>query len=75
MVKEAARYAEGKNDVRYINGILKKWYAKGWRTPKDVQAANALTGANIQPSASALPAGPDRMSRRKKPLEFLVEEE
>ena len=75
MVQEAALYAEGKNDVRYINGILKKWYAKGWRTPKDVQAANALTGANIQPSIPVRSVDTDGIMRRKKPLEFLVEEE
>lgn len=74
MVQEAALYAEGKKNVRYINGIFKSWFSKGWRSVKDVQAARALEGVNIQPVAPAVPAGEDRMARRKKPLEFLVEE-
>ncbi len=75
MVQEACLYAEGKKSVRYINGIFKKWYSKGWRTVKDVQASQAISGVNVQPSASPVPAGEDRMSRRKKPLQFLVEED
>ncbi len=74
MVQEACLYAEGKKNIRYINGIFKSWFSKGWRSVKDVQAAQALEGVNIQPAAPALPAGQDRMARRKKPLEFLVEE-
>ncbi len=79
MVQEAVLYAEGKNTVRYINGIFKSWYSKGWRNLRDVRAAAAVSGANVQPSAPAPAAagqpGPDRMTRRKKPLQFLVEEE
>ena len=79
MVQEAILYAEGKNTVRYINGIFKSWYAKGWRSLRDVRAAAAISGSNVQPAAPApspgSQTGPDRMTRRKKPLQFLVEEE
>lgn len=77
VIQEAILYAGGKNTVRYINGILKNWYANGWHTLKEIQSAKALAGANLQPALpqqAAAPAGADRMARRKKPLEFLVEE-
>lgn len=39
---EAARLAAGdkRNEVKYLGGILKKWSAKGFKTPREVQQAD-----------------------------------
>lgn len=79
MIAEAVLYAGEQNTVRYVNGILKNWYGKGWRTVRDVQAAAAVSGSNVQNTAPAAPvsvsgAGSERIARRK-PLKFMVEEE
>ncbi len=37
-----------KNTIKYINGILRQWYSKGYRQPRDVIAAQQ--GSNAMPS-------------------------
>lgn len=48
MVREAAAHAEGKNEVRYLNGILKSWHGRGLRTPQEVRGGGALAAANLR---------------------------
>ena len=44
-----------KKTVAYLNGILKKWYAQGYRQPRDVLAA--------QQGSNAMPTGRTAVSR------------
>ena len=45
MINAALVYAGEKRNVRYLSGILKKWHAAGYRSPRDIPTA----GANLQP--------------------------
>ena len=47
---EAARLAAGsrENEVRYLNGILKKWYAKGYQTAADMRRGEEGSNLSIQ---------------------------
>lgn len=53
MIAEAVAYANDKKTVKYVNGILRTWYSKGFKTVKDVQAESTMTMKNIQPSSLA----------------------
>ncbi|MBP8854911.1 MAG: DnaD domain protein [Oscillospiraceae bacterium] len=53
MISEALGYAGEHRTVRYVNGILRAWYAKGFKTAKDVQAESATGMANVQPMGKA----------------------
>ncbi len=55
MIAEAIATAGEKKDVRYIGGILRRWYTEGKRTVKDVIAASAATMQNVQPAANPNP--------------------
>ncbi len=46
MIKEAILFAGDKCNVRYVNGILKRWHEQGHKTVKDVRSANT-GGSNI----------------------------
>lgn len=48
MVREAAAYAEDKKEIRYLNGILKSWHGRGFKTLQDVRGGGALTAANLR---------------------------
>lgn len=48
MVREAAAHAEDKKEVRYLNGILKSWHGRGFKTPQDVRGGGALAAANLR---------------------------
>lgn len=48
MVREAAAHAEDKKEIRYLNGILKSWHGRGYRTPQDVRGGGALAAANLR---------------------------
>lgn len=50
IISEAISYAGEKNSVRYVAGILRKWYAKGYKTLRDVIHASADAMQNVQPS-------------------------
>lgn len=50
MVAEALGYAGERRTVRYVNGILRKWYGKGWKTVRDVMADSASQMQNVQTS-------------------------
>ena len=50
MVAEALGYAGERRTVRYLNGILRKWYGKGWKTVRDVMSESASKMQNIQTS-------------------------
>lgn len=55
MIAEAVATAGPKKDVRYIGGILKRWYTEGKRTVKDVIAQSNLTAQNVQPVSAENP--------------------
>ena len=42
MIVEAIAYAGEKSSVRYVNGILRAWHSKGYRTVRDVMSSSAL---------------------------------
>lgn len=48
MVAEALGYAGERRTVRYVGGILRKWYGKGWKTVRDVMAESASQMQNVQ---------------------------
>lgn len=48
MVTEALGYAGERRTVRYVGGILRKWYGKGWKTVRDVMADSASQMQNVQ---------------------------
>ena len=62
MIEEALHHANGKNEVRYLNGILKGWHGKGWRTVQDVRGGGALTGSNLRVDRAA-PSGNNFLQR------------
>ncbi len=53
---EAARLAAGeqRNEVKYLGGILKKWHAKGYKSPRDVRQGEE--GQNLRVSRQAAKA-------------------
>ncbi|MEG2499641.1 MAG: DnaD domain protein [Oscillospiraceae bacterium] len=53
MISEALGYAGENKTVRYVNGILRAWYSKGFKTVRDVQAQSAMTMQNLQPQGKA----------------------
>ena len=64
----------GSKDPKYINGILKSWYAKGWRTPTDARGGGSLAGANVRVDRQA-PSGNDILQRpARRPLRLKREE-
>ena len=67
-------WGDGSKDPKYINGILKSWYAKGWRTPAVARGGGSLTGANVRVDRQA-PSGNDILQRpARRPLRLKQEE-
>lgn len=62
MIEEAVLHAGSNKEVKYINGILKSWHAKGWRVPQDARGAGELDGSNIRVDRAA-PSGNDILRR------------
>ncbi len=59
---EAGALRCGQNPtVKYLNGILRKWYAAGYRTPADIPE----TGSNLQPVASKDSSYSDYVQKKK----------
>lgn len=56
MVEEALLHAEASRTIRYVNGILRSWYAQGLTTVEAVRGKGQLTGSNIL--ATRRPARP-----------------
>ena len=54
MIAEAAGYAGEKKSVKYVNGILRAWYTKGYKTVRDVMAESAMGSSNVQAAAPAV---------------------
>ena len=54
MIAEAAAYAGEKKSVKYVNGILRAWYTKGYKTVRDVMAESAMGSSNVQAAAPAV---------------------
>lgn len=54
MIAEAAAYAGEKKSVKYVNGILRAWYTKGYKTVRDVMAESAMGSSNVQATAPAV---------------------
>lgn len=52
---ETARLAAGekRNEVKYLAGILKKWHAKGYKSPRDVQTDGGGSNLRVQSARSA----------------------
>ena len=74
MVEEAVLHAGANKDAKYVNGILKSWHAKGWRTPADARGAGQLEGSNIRVDRAA-PSGNDILRRAvNRPLRLKREE-
>lgn len=74
MIEEAILHGNGSKDPKYINGILKSWHAKGWRTPADARGNGSLEGANIRVDRSA-PSGNDILQRpTRRPLRLKRED-
>lgn len=74
MVEEAILHAGAGKDAKYVNGILKSWHAKGWRTPADARGAGQLEGSNIRVDRAA-PSGNDILRRAvNRPLRLKREE-
>ncbi len=48
MIAEAISYAGEKKSVNYVNGILRNWYGKGYKTVRDVMDANSDKMQNVQ---------------------------
>lgn len=74
MVAEAALHAGANRDVKYLNGILKSWHGKGWRTPADARGAGRLEGSNVRVDRAA-PTGDDLLLRaNRRPLRLKRED-
>ena len=50
MISEALAYAGERKTVKYVNGILRRWYARGFKTVRDVMQESAGTMQNVQVS-------------------------
>ena len=56
MIREALVYAQDKNTIRYVNGILRHWHSQGFTSPAQVQGSGVLQGNNITSTGAAQPA-------------------
>ncbi len=63
MVKEAVMFAGEKCNVRYVNGILKRWKEQGFTDIKSVRAAN--TGGSNITAVKRVDAKDDVMVKRR----------
>ena len=52
MIAEAVAEAGDKKEIRYISGILRRWYTDGKRTLRDVISESATTMRNVQPASN-----------------------
>ena len=74
MVAEAVLHAGAGKDAKYVNGILKSWHGKGWRTLADTRGAGGLEGSNIRVDRAA-PSGNDILRRaQNRPLRLKRED-
>lgn len=53
MIAEGIAYAGEKKSVKYVNGILRAWYTKGYKTVRDVVAESAVRAENVTAVAPA----------------------
>ena len=53
MIAEAIAYADEKKNVKYVNGILRAWYTKGYRTVRDVMDESARRAENVRAAEPA----------------------
>lgn len=53
MIAEAAASAGDKKSVRYVSGILRRWYTQGYKTLRDVLSAGRNAMQNVQPTNPA----------------------
>ena len=74
MVAEAVLHAGAGKDAKYVNGILKSWHGKGWRTLADTRGAGGLEGSNIRVDRAS-PSGNDILRRaQNRPLRLKRED-
>ena len=74
MVREALAHAEDKREVRYLNGILKNWHGRGYRTPQEVRGGGALAAANLRVDRKA-PSGNNFLQHgARRPLRIKQED-
>ena len=57
MIEEALLRADNHRTVRYVDGILRSWYAQGLTTVSAVRGQGQLAGSNIL-TTGAKPAAP-----------------
>ncbi len=68
MIQEAVLRGNGSREIKYINGILKNWYGRGWRTVSDIRASTGMDGSNARVDRST-PSGNDILQHpRRRPL-------
>ena len=53
MIAEAIAHAGEKKSVKYVNGILRAWHTKGYKTVRDVMAESALQAENVRAAEPA----------------------
>lgn len=53
MIAEAIAHAGEKKNVKYVNGILRAWHTKGYKTVRDVMAESALQAENVRAAEPA----------------------
>ena len=70
MIRAACERAGNKRSARYLNGMLKKWHAKGYTRPSDLAGegpANVQeSGRYIPPEEDLLLRDPDRLPKFRK---------
>ena len=70
MIEAACQRAGDKRSARYLNGMLKKWYSKGYRSPSDLEAEGPVnlqeTGREITPERDLLLRNPDHTPKFRK---------
>lgn len=70
MILAACQRAGDKHSARYLNGILKKWHAKGYTRPGDLAEEGPSNiqegGRYIPPEQDLLLRDPDRLPKFKK---------
>lgn len=76
MIAEAIACAGDKQTVRYLNGILRAWHGKGYKTVRDVMRENADTMRNIQsPAPTANPYKKDVLMNGLRPAPTFKKED
>lgn len=74
MVEEAILHAGANKDAKYVNGILKNWHAKGWRTLSEARGAGQLSGSNVRVDRPTHSGNDILANRKRRPLRLKRED-